>query len=806
MTASKNNRSEGARMLTLNRNCPTVANRGSLFPNQILRGMVSSVIYLALSCASLVNAQAVGDESHLSAQESSILISDNDLNKPNVARPAQPSPSHRGFTARPQEQSLRPQVSRPAFEIPRSPTRDDFTNPDQKSGVVQPDEQVAGRSTAIGNFAHASSEPADPYAEPEPPAAPIRSFGSATVPVRVAQSSESNHSNQPARDYPPISRNNLRSSNGASPLSVSNGTTNVMIPDQDHVPHSEPAADAMTAASRFVDSRPAPPAAMPTTSPARFNPQIFTPQHNTNELRTQEQDQQQPNPNLLSQPAQPTQRMDRQSMPPMQVMGQLDNQVTATSFSQPIASEQPVDQNLAKLIVDRYSMDNAAEPLPGEPMKLKEMLQQPIPMQSRRPMVSQYWETWFDWAALQNAIAYQEWLATIPNASSSGEKGLLDAARSAAENQVLAAEIQMGKSQAKLIRFMPTRRSTLSPLPSDLPLVERYETHYELYKARNMMPTRLLGIDQMLPQTLKLINHRAVTVQKSQAAIKQTMAAYSKRQVPLASVLEAARVWQSAEQELLASVTNYNQAIADYAFNVTRRQTTPEQTVAMLIGAAKTKTNALPTTSGTASSSVLGNRQMSHGRNQNGTAGNFADTSFGQPTTGRTAATPTSFSGSSARSAASSSNETLAPTNRPAWNGGGNSSNRQALSTGSSRSTADARPSLGATSRNGFGGRNTSASSPSISPTAFGSLSTGAGSQPSAPSTKPFERPTAGSSGGRSSFGVQSNSNAINRFGGASSSASSRAASRPPSTSKPKPFPLPKRPKSSNNSFGGFGS
>lgn len=807
-------RYKGARMLALNRHRQnSVATNTLNLRSVMVRGVALVAICGMFSVPSISLAQSSDTNYRNSTTNQqpprapSILIRDAEPSRPAVAQTLQPRVSSQPFTrqhaqplaqrspqssTQPLGSSLQPQVSSAGFQIPSSPTRQDFTDPNTDSVIRA---TASDGSEAIGTFAHQSAEPA---AEPKPPAAPVRSFGSASIPVRVAQPAGFMQPQQPDHETAPIVHNDLRSNSASDTSGPRNGTR------YEFGRHTEPKTDSMTASPRFVDPNPAPPAAMPSTSPQRFNPQIFSPAQVQSPQPQEEK----------SEPSRPF------TAEPVRTIEQpaFDNQVAPTSFAQAIPNEASDTTDLAQKIVDRYSMNNAPGPLPGEPMTLKEMLQQPLPQQYQPAMVSQYWETWFDWASMQNAIACQEWLDSIPNASAQGEQGLLDAARSAAENRALAAKIQLGKSQSKLVRFMPTRRSNLVPLPSDSPLVERYETHYEIYKARNLLPAKLIGIDQMLPQTLTLINHRAETVRKSQAAIKQNLEGYSRKRIPLASVLEAARVWRAAEQDLLASVTSYNQAIADYAFNIKRQQTTPEQTVAMLIGTGKAKSKQQPTGSRTVSNAASrnidrGNRRSRNNSSTSGTAASFAQPTNSRPANASTDAQESSTSGTLA------ANEKLAPTDRPAWGGGNNSRTRPSTAgtigrpdssrTASSRSTADARPALGTSSQAPFGGpsaRSSSTTAPPVSSTAFGSRATSSNSATS-PTTG---RPSSRNFGGRPSFGDRSSRAASNGFAGSagtpSSSRSSAAATTPAAPTKPtsKPFPLPQRRSTSNNNFGGF--
>lgn len=274
-----------------------------------------------------------------------------------------------------------------------------------------------------------------------------------------------------------------------------------------------------------------------------------------------------------------------------------DNLVRPTGFTQPITQPRPKKRStdLAKALIARYSVDNATTALPGQPVKILEMLRQPISHQQRRPMVNQYWLTYYDWANFVSDQQYENWLRQIPAMSSVADKAMIEAASAAARNQTLSAEIQLGKSQSQLMQYMPNRQSNLLPLPNDLPLIQNYRTSYEQYKSSQMLPSRLLGIDQMLPKTLALIKKRAEAVQIAKSAADAVVAALQARQATVVTVLEAGNLWRSAEQDLIASVVDYNQAIGDYTLTVPHGYQAPEQITAMLI--AKPKTENLATQS-----------------------------------------------------------------------------------------------------------------------------------------------------------------------------------------------------------------
>lgn len=269
---------------------------------------------------------------------------------------------------------------------------------------------------------------------------------------------------------------------------------------------------------------------------------------------------------------------------------QHDNSVRPIGFNQPLQSlpqSTAGSTELVKTLIERYALDYVIGGIPGQPVKMVEMLRQPISIQQRKPMVTQYWMTYFDWANLVSAKQHQQWLVRIPPMPSVTENVILDAAKSAAADKVLAAEIQLGKSQSQLTQYMPSRRSELLPLPSDYPLIDKYTMHYETYKKRGMLPKRLAGIDQMVPKTLELIRHRAGTAKAAKSAADHAVQGIANRQATLAMTLEAGRIWRLAEQDLVASIVDYNQAIGDYSLSIPQSYKSAEQVAGMLIAKRK---------------------------------------------------------------------------------------------------------------------------------------------------------------------------------------------------------------------------
>ena len=256
----------------------------------------------------------------------------------------------------------------------------------------------------------------------------------------------------------------------------------------------------------------------------------------------------------------------------------------------------------------KYIINETNPNLPGTPVQMIEVLRETVDTNQRRPMVSQYWEAYYDWATLVNAQEFSLWLGRLDAGRSPAQQAVLESARLAARSAVLAAEIQLGKSQSLLTQYMPNQPSEYLPLPSDQPLIVKYRTEYEKYKYFQMMPVSLRGIDEILPKQLQLIAERAKTVQVAKSAANQMATALGNNQATLRPVLAAAHDWRIAERKLISAVTSYNQAIGDYALTVAQGYQTPASVAKMLVTPRKRTT---PT------SGFQNNQRQAQGNTQN---------------------------------------------------------------------------------------------------------------------------------------------------------------------------------------------
>ena len=240
----------------------------------------------------------------------------------------------------------------------------------------------------------------------------------------------------------------------------------------------------------------------------------------------------------------------------------------------------------AKSIIAQYSITNSNQALPGVPTSLEDMLRT-TDTGSRLKMVQKYWETYFDWATLQNRQRFENWLNKLPAARASTDRLLLQTAKSMAENETLAAEIQLARSQSLLQEISRSNPNEMLPLPLNDPVTSKYITHYDWYATRQLVPPKLKGINEMLPRTYQLLTQRASTVGQAEQARNQALAAYTSGQTSIAAVLESGRAWQAGLQSLVATVVSYNKAISDYALTIAPQQKPVSEIASMLVSKPK---------------------------------------------------------------------------------------------------------------------------------------------------------------------------------------------------------------------------
>ena len=260
-----------------------------------------------------------------------------------------------------------------------------------------------------------------------------------------------------------------------------------------------------------------------------------------------------------------------------------NNGIRQTLSGSPSNNSPPSNQSSQPVLrqLERYSVSNAPDPLPGKPVKLIEILAK-TPASKRFQVVNKYWETYEEWALLINAAERLKQLNSI-QVSNNVDRGLLETAKASAADMIIESEIRLKETQAALQRVARISTSDLLPLPSDQPWVKNFATHYDYFAKRRSMPAVLKSLDETMPKTLQLITTRAQTVNMASNTLSQTKGAYATRQGNISSLLSSVDLWYRANVDLIRSVGKYNRSTAQYAFNFRPNQ--PNQSlVKMLIG------------------------------------------------------------------------------------------------------------------------------------------------------------------------------------------------------------------------------
>lgn len=265
--------------------------------------------------------------------------------------------------------------------------------------------------------------------------------------------------------------------------------------------------------------------------------------------------------------------------------------VQLAGFTEAVYKENKFAPATAKELILRYSLEQYENPLPGKPVNLVDFFRQPLTLDRRSSLVQQYWTTYSDWANYVASEKYSQWLKQVPVPQSASEQALLTAVEAVVANEVMAAEIKLVKSQASLAQYWPViSQDSMSPIPNDLPLIQRYNTNYELYFSRQLVPSRFRGIDLVLPKMLALIERRAEAVGYSKSAADRILD--PTQDTHLLTALEAGKVLYAAERDLITSVVSYNRTIGDYALSVATQPKSAVEVVEMLI--AKVPVTSIP--------------------------------------------------------------------------------------------------------------------------------------------------------------------------------------------------------------------
>lgn len=240
---------------------------------------------------------------------------------------------------------------------------------------------------------------------------------------------------------------------------------------------------------------------------------------------------------------------------------------------EPAAVERAV--SLLKLCVT----GECPRPLAGQATTLSDTL---ATTTQRSAATLAYWRLVDATAAYRYCVQETDSLLGLPLPAAEYQQAALAASQAVAKADEVQARLEALRAQQTLASLLPSGSAEL-PLPSDLPFVGLYETHFQSLQARGRVSAELAQIHAALPTQRELIQRQADAVLAASEALDGLRPAYEAGQATLPEMLASYRQLREQRRRFLRSVLDYNEAIGRYAFSVASSALPVSQVVGMLI-------------------------------------------------------------------------------------------------------------------------------------------------------------------------------------------------------------------------------
>jgi hypothetical protein len=266
-----------------------------------------------------------------------------------------------------------------------------------------------------------------------------------------------------------------------------------------------------------------------------------------------------------------------------------DNQVSqgpialASNTPSTLPAETSERPNSAKRLLEDALSNRPHAALEGTPLALRDAVAGTIDRQLQLQIVSAYWQLTAAVARHRFALAEVEWLANIVVPDTSAAAVRLAAAQAIATAELEAAELDAVSKQYAMAEMVSNGVSSQPVLPTDLPIVGPYQTHFESLFASRPAPAGLHRIHRVLPLRLAAINARATAVDGADKLVSNAESAYVAGEVSLDELLRRFDVFRSQRLAFLAAVRDYNVDIAAYALAVADANAGHDKIVSMLV-------------------------------------------------------------------------------------------------------------------------------------------------------------------------------------------------------------------------------
>lgn len=223
----------------------------------------------------------------------------------------------------------------------------------------------------------------------------------------------------------------------------------------------------------------------------------------------------------------------------------------------------------------------------GYPIRLEQVIAASPDTQARRIAVRAYWNLVISIADYHFALDEFDLISQV---AARQDDPLIEAASAAAEARVAETHLTAMAAQFDLAAFSPS--ATALPIPADAPLIGDYRTEYQALFGNGPAPIAIRRLAAMLPLYRTQVAARGRAVFAASNAMQ--------RNDDLTTFKELC----THRRAFLGAVRDYNEAIADYALQLTAPGTPVDVVTSMLIVRATPPADAAPSLSATGARSA----------------------------------------------------------------------------------------------------------------------------------------------------------------------------------------------------------
>lgn len=244
----------------------------------------------------------------------------------------------------------------------------------------------------------------------------------------------------------------------------------------------------------------------------------------------------------------------------------------------------------ARQLVEALDQIAQGQQWPGMPLTLEEAIYQssgrPAGQALQSAMVAAYWQVWRDYQLLVLSTQRLQHLLRLQQSGVFAGHSDFGQTVLNAETSRFTCEMSLKQSQASLRQFFPgLSDGEYHPIPVDLPVTGRYETHYGWYIDHGQTTPQLTELNSALPRIQEQLAQQAAAAIASRSSWELTLQAASQGQVSFEQLVTELDNASLHSSQLLETIRQYNATIGEYAMKLKPDLQQPHQIARMLVPA-----------------------------------------------------------------------------------------------------------------------------------------------------------------------------------------------------------------------------